>query len=148
MKFNSLQIFEKVIGVVLNVMLLFITLGIIIGVLRLFLNMGDLLGEHDITVNYLHIISDVLTLFVLIELSRSLVDYFTTHRLRMTFIVDAGIVFLLREVMIGIFEHKITPQEIYSLSALLFVLGALRIGSVLVFQRERSMLDIGAKRER
>ncbi|MEO5702868.1 MAG: phosphate-starvation-inducible PsiE family protein [Gammaproteobacteria bacterium] len=147
MKINIVQIFEKVIGGVLNVMLLFITLGIMIGVVRLFLNLGDLLANEDITRQYLHIISDVLTLFILIELSRSLVDYFTTHRLRMTFIVDAAIVFLLREIMIKLFEDKITSGEIYALSALLFVLGALRIGSIVVFQREKGMLDLNVKRE-
>lgn len=148
MKINTIQIFEKVIGGVLNVMLLFITLGIIIGVVRLFLNLGDLLVNEDITRQYLHIISDVLTLFILIELSRSLVNYFTTHRLRMTFIVDAAIVFLLREIMIKLFEQKITSDEIYALSALLLVLGALRIGSIVVFQREKKMLDVAAvKRE-
>ncbi|MEO5574061.1 MAG: phosphate-starvation-inducible PsiE family protein [Gammaproteobacteria bacterium] len=147
MKINTIQIFEKVIGVVLNVMLLFITLGIIIGVARLFMNLGDLLVNKDITTQYFHIISDVLTLFILIELSRSLVDYFTTHRLRMTFIVDAAIVFLLREIMIKLFEDKITFNEIYALSALLLVLGALRIGSIIVFQREKKMLDVNVKRD-
>lgn len=145
MKFNIPQVFEKIIGAVLNVMLLFITIGIIIGVARLFLNMGNLLANEDITRQYLHIISDVLTLFILIELSRSLVDYFVTHRLRMTFIVDAAIVFLLREIMIKLFEDKITPEEIYALSALLLVLGALRIGSIVVFQREKKMLDVTIK---
>ena len=145
MKFNIPQVFEKIIGAVLNVMLLFITIGIIIGVARLFLNMGNLLANEDITRQYLHIISDVLTLFILIELSRSLVDYFVTHRLRMTFIVDAAIVFLLREIMIKLFENKITSDEIYALSALLLVLGALRIGSIVVFQREKKMLDVTIK---
>lgn len=145
MKFNIPQVFEKIIGAVLNVMLLFITIGIIIGVARLFLNMGNLLANEDITRQYLHIISDVLTLFILIELSRSLVDYFVTHRLRMTFIVDAAIVFLLREIMIKLFENKITSDEIYALSTLLLVLGALRIGSIVVFQREKKMLDVTIK---
>lgn len=148
MKINLFQVFDKVIGAALNVMLLFITLGIIIGVLRMFMTLGDLLVNENITKQYLHIISDVLTLFILIELSRSLVDYFTTHRLRMTFIVDAGIVFLLREIMIKVFEEKITTNEIYALSALLFVLGALRIGSILVFQREKNMFELASKRLR
>lgn len=141
MKIEPLKLFEKVIGAALTVMLFFITLGIIIGVLRLFLNLADLVTHKDVTSQYLHIISDVLTLFILIELSRSLVDYFTTNRLRMTFILDAGIVFLLREIMIKLFEHKITPEEIYALSVLLFVLGALRISSILVYQREKKMLQ-------
>lgn len=96
--------------------------------------------DTDITRNYVRIVSDVLTLFVLIELSRSLVSHFSEHRLRLTFIVDAGIVFVLREIMIKLFEHKILPDEIYALSALLFVLGSLRTASVLVYQREKRLL--------
>jgi uncharacterized membrane protein (DUF373 family) len=141
MKVQLLPLFEKLIGAVLSVILAFITLGIIIGVVQLFLTLGDLLATKELAGQYQQIISEVLTLFILIELSRTLVDYFTTHRLRMTFIVDAAIVFLLREIMIKIFEHKITTEEIYALSVLLLVLSVLRIGSVVVFQREKKMME-------
>jgi uncharacterized membrane protein (DUF373 family) len=68
------------------------------------------------------------------------VDFFSEHRLRMTFIVDASIVFVLREIMIKLFEQRIGVEEVYALSTLLFVLGSLRIASILVFQREKRML--------
>lgn len=138
---NAAKLFNYAIRFVFAIMLLFIALGIMVGVSRLFLNLGSLLMNEDITRHYMRIISEVLTLFILIELSRSLVEYFREQRLRMTFIVDAGIVFVLREIMIKLFEHKITPEEIYALSALMFVLGSLRIGSVMVFQREKAMFD-------
>ena len=77
---------------------------------------------------------------MLIELSRSLVSHFDEHRLRLTFIADAGIVFVLREIMIKLFEHKIAADEIYALSVLLFVLGCLRTAAVLVYQREKRLL--------
>jgi uncharacterized membrane protein (DUF373 family) len=140
-RLDMTALFDRVIRLVFGIMLLFITIGIIVGVAHLFLNLGSLLVRADITGQYVVIISEVLTLFILIELSRSLVDYFSAHRLRMTFIVDAGIVFVLREIMIKLFEHQIGADEIYALSTLLFVLGALRIGSVLVFQREKLMLS-------
>jgi len=126
MKERFLQVFERTIDIVFATMLVFITLGIIVGVLRLFLNFGALLTAKGVTGSYLPIISDVLTLFILVELSRSLVDYFDVNRLRLTFIIDAGIVFVLREVMIKLFEHKISVEEILALSGLLLVLGALR----------------------
>lgn len=147
MKIQLLPLFEKLTGAVISVMLLFITLGIITGVVQLFLTLGDLLATKELADQYQQIISEVLTLFILIELSRTLVDYFTTHRLRMTFIVDAAIVFLLREIMIKIFEHKITPEEVYALSTLLLVLGALRIGSIVVFQREKKMTEVGSQKQ-
>ena len=81
----------------------------------------------------------MLSLFVLIELSRSLADYFECNRLRLTFIVDAAIVFVLREIMIQLFQHKLPPQEIYALSLLLFVLGALRIATTVVHQMGQAL---------
>lgn len=139
-KIDFLEFFNKVVAVVFGVILALLTLGIIIGVFQLFLLIADMVMQKELAASYLKIISDVLTLFILIELSRSLTDYFSTRRLRMTFIVDAAIVFLLREVMIKLFEHKVTPEEIYALSVLLLAMTVLRIGSMVVYQRDQKML--------
>ena len=96
-QFNNLTSF------VFAIILLFLMIGIMIGTGKLFLQLGGLFSSGKITGSYLTIISDVLSLFILIELSRSLADYFECNRLRLTFIVDAGIVFVLREIMIKLF---------------------------------------------
>lgn len=145
MKLSMTVIFERVTRIVFTVMLVFLTLGIIIGTGRLFFLLVELFKDASITEGYLHIVSEVLSLFILIELSRSLVEYFTVHRLRLTFIVDAAIVFVLRDIMIGLFESKLGVDKLYALSTLLLVLGLLRIGSIVVHQRtlafERSDRD-------
>ena len=128
-QFNTLTSF------VFAVILLFLMIGILIGTGKLFLQLGGLFTNWKITGSYLTVISDVLSLFILIELSRSLVGYFEGNRLRLTFIVDAAIVFVLREIMIQLFQHKLPPPEIYALSVLLFVLGALRIASIVVHHK-------------
>ncbi|MBF0186819.1 MAG: phosphate-starvation-inducible PsiE family protein [Magnetococcales bacterium] len=140
-KFNTLKIFEKMICLVFQVILLFIILGLLVGTAKLVLQLGNVILDGHLASHFLHLISDVLTLFVLIELSRSLVDYFSTNRLRLTFIVDAGIVFVLREIMIKLFEHKITNEQIYALGTLLLILGVLRTSAVVVFQREKQMTE-------
>ncbi len=124
---------------VFAIILLFLVIGILVGAGKLFLQLGTLFSSGKITGSYLQIISDVLSLFILVELSRSLVDYFEQKRLRIVYILDAGIVFILREVMIGLFQHKTSPPELYAISAVLFVLGALRIAMALVHQREHSV---------
>jgi len=139
-KERLLLILEKTIAAVFAAIIVVLTLGVVIGTVRLFINLGSLAASGGITGQYLKTISDVLTLFILVELTRSLVDYFSEHRLRLTFIVDAAIVFVLREIMIKLFEHKIGTDELYALSALLLVMGMLRIASVLVYQRERQMM--------
>lgn len=129
--------FDKIVDVVFGIILIFIMVGIAIGTVQLFGTTWKLLAFEGITGHYVDIISDVLTLYVLIELSRSLVEYFNTHKLRLTFIVDAAIVFVLREILIMLFKHEIKPDMLYAYSTFLAVLGALRIGSVLVYQREK-----------
>lgn len=131
--------FDKTVDFVFGIILVFITVGIAIGALQLFIKLWDLLAFKGITGHYINIITDVLTLFVLIELSRSLVEYFNSHKLRLTFIVDAAIVFVLREILIELFKHELKPEMLYAFSVFLLVLGALRIGSVLVYQREKQI---------
>lgn len=135
LKERLLLVFNNVTSLVLAVILLFLMIGILIGVVKMFLQLGLILESGKVTGSYLNLISDVLSLFILIELSRSLVDYFVLKRLRLTFIIDAGIVFVLREIMIQLFEHKLQPEEIYALSVLLLVLGILRIASIIVFPK-------------
>jgi len=134
---NIRKLYNKVIELVFAIILLFITLTMIIGVVRLFYRVGELLQEGGITGNYLYIFTDVLTLFILIELSRSLFEYFTSHRIRLTTIIDAGIVFVLRHIMIDLFNHQLDTNSIYALSVLLLALGAVRIGTSITFQHEK-----------
>ena len=140
-KDRFIGLFNRSIDIVFAVILVFMLAGIAIGVLHLFLELGGLFVLKKVSGSYLPIISDVLTLFILIELSRSLIDYFEVHRLRLTFIIDAGIIFLLRELMIKMFENKLSVEEMFAMSTIIFVLGALRLGSVFAFQREKKMLE-------
>ncbi|QFT54896.1 phosphate-starvation-inducible PsiE family protein [Microbulbifer sp. THAF38] len=133
--------FDKSVDVVFGIILVFIIVGIAAGTLQLFLTTWKLFNFEGITGHYIDIITDVLTLYVLIELSRSLIEYFHTHKLRLTFIVDAAIVFVLREILIALFKHEIKAEMLYAFSAFIFVLGALRICSILVYQREKLMSE-------
>ena len=129
--------FKIVVDIVFAIILGFITLGIAIGAIQLFSSTWELVKFNGVTGHYIDIISDVLTLYVLVELSRSLVEYFNTNRLRLTFIIDAAIVFTIREILIGLFKHQLQPEMIYALSVFLLVLGILRTSAVIVYQREQ-----------
>ncbi len=129
--------FDWVVNVVFGIILVFLIFGVAIGAVQLFVTTWELLAFEGVTGHYIDLIADVLTLYVLIELSRSLVEYFHTSRLRLTFIIDAAIVFVIREMLIALFKHELKPDMMYAFSAFLLVLGLIRLGSVLVYQREK-----------
>lgn len=128
--------FDHAMDAVFAVILVFIILGVAIGTEQLFVTTWKVFHAEGLTGHYIGLIADVLTLYVLIELSRSLVEYFDTHKLRLTFITDAAIIFIIRELLIGIFKHELNTAMIYAFSALIFVLGSLRVASILLYQSE------------
>jgi uncharacterized membrane protein (DUF373 family) len=132
-------IYEKIIDAVFGVILFFIVIGIAIGAAQLFITTWDLLKFEGITGHYIGVITDVLTLYVLIELARSLIEHFKNQKLQIVCIVDAAIVFVIREILIDLFKDEVEPQMLYAFSAFLLVLGVLRIGSMLVYQRQQRM---------
>lgn len=132
-------LFDYIIDAIFSIFIILLIIGIAIGTIQLVISVFDLLKFKGITGHYIDFIADVLTLYVLIELSRSLVDYFKTHRLRLTFIVDAAIIFILRELLILVFKAEIEATMIYAFSALLLVLGAMRIASIVMYQREKAL---------
>jgi uncharacterized membrane protein (DUF373 family) len=69
-------------------------------------------------------------MFVVIELLKSIFEYFEVHRLKITFILDAALVFVLREVMIGLYRDSMHARKIVALAFLVLVLGAVRIAAV------------------
>lgn len=133
-------LFNRAISIVFTVILGFLILGLLIGTVKLFFNLAELVSQPNITGSYKVIITDVLSLFILVELSRSLADYFEHQQLRLSFILDAGIVFVLREIMIKLFNHEIMPVEIYAMSVLMLVLGILRFSSIILFRQEQQLL--------
>jgi uncharacterized membrane protein (DUF373 family) len=125
---NPEYVYKRITGYIFGVVLLFTTLSLLIGAFRLFYTLYELTIMSGVTGNYMKIFSDVLTLVILLELSRSLFQYFMENEINLQVILDAGIVFVLRDIMIGLFEHKLKTDDIYALSFLLLVLGVIRLG--------------------
>jgi len=69
------------------------------------------------------------------------VEYFREHRLKLTFIVDATLVFILREVMIGLYQHQSSPLQIAALAFLALVLGGVRTLAIMYSPMERKMVE-------
>lgn len=136
------EIFDKVTNLSFAAVIVMIIIAIMIGVVQLVMSISGLLEFKGITGHYIDFISDILTIYVLVELSRSLIEYFHSHRLRLTFILDASIIFIIRELLIGLFKHNIEPEMLFALSGFLLVLGALRIASIIVHLKEKELNDL------
>ncbi len=103
-----------------NIVVVVLVLGLFVGVARILLGLGQTLSGHNLAEAFHMLISDALTLVVVIELVRTFVDYFEWQRVRIHVLLDAGAVFVLRELFIGLHNQKID-----SLGVLLWAAGVL-----------------------
>ncbi len=104
--------------------------ALMMGIARVFLDLLTVWRSPSIAAGFDVLVTDLLSMFVVIELLKSIIEYFEIHRLRITFILDAAIVFVVREVMIGLYRHDLHAPEIAALGFLLLVVGAVRIAAV------------------
>jgi uncharacterized membrane protein (DUF373 family) len=122
--------FDRVVGLIVRLLVPLATIALMMGVARVFLDLWSVYRSASIAAGFDLLVTDILSMFVVIELLKSIVEYFEVHRIRITFILDAAVVFVVREVMIGLYRHALPAAEIAALAALLLVLGGFRIAAV------------------
>ena len=132
-----MKYFTKIVDTMIKFLIPLVILALLMGIARLLLDLRNVFGSRTIAQAFDMMVTNILSMFIVIELLRSIIEYFTVHRLKITFITDAALVFVLREVMIGLYEHTLQTGDIMALSVLILVIGVLRTLAV-VFSPEKN----------
>jgi uncharacterized membrane protein (DUF373 family) len=140
-RLDSLVFFNQVIDLLFKLLLFFVVVVLTMGLIKMFLEVWSIMVRSELKEAFGFIVTNLLTFFIILELFKSLVEYFREHRLKLTFIVDATLVFILREVMIGLYQHQSSPLQICALALLALVLGAVRTLAIVYSPMERKMVD-------
>ena len=122
--YNGFVNFLVIITVPIVILTLIIAILIILYDLRLFttyLTEGRLIPHREEAFRLL--IKNVLNFFVLIELFRVFLDVIEYRRIRKRQMLEAGIVFVVREIVVSVFEHRFTYTDLIGYAVLLLALG-------------------------
>ena len=139
--FDAIAFFNQVMDCFFKLLIFFVVLVLTVGLGRLFWEVWRIMAFSELKEAFGFAVTSLLTFFIILELFKSLVEYFREHRLKLTFIVDATLVFILREVMVGLYQHQSTPPQIAALALLALVLGAVRTLAIIYSPMEKSMVE-------
>jgi uncharacterized membrane protein (DUF373 family) len=131
-----MKYFTKIVDGMIKFMIPIVLIALLMGIARVILDLRSVFGSQTLAAAFDMIVTNILSMFIVIELLRSLIEYFTVHRLKITFITDAALVFVLREIMVGLYQHKLEAGMIMALAALILVIGSIRTLAV-VFSPEK-----------
>ncbi|MGC2062006.1 MAG: phosphate-starvation-inducible PsiE family protein [Thermodesulfovibrionales bacterium] len=129
--------FKKVIDIIVKLLIPLVILTLMMGIARIFLDLRTVFHSPTINEGFDLMVTNILSMFVVMELLKGIIEYFEVHRLKITFITDAAIVFILREVMIGLYQHKMAATEGAVLGGLLLVIGVIRTMAI-VYSPDRN----------
>src|SRR5512133_809023 len=110
--------------------------ALMMGVARVLIDLWHAWQSPTIAQGFDLLVADILSAFVVIELLKSIVEYVDAHRLKIVLVLDAAVVFLLRESKSGLYQHKLPAGEIAALAALLAVVGAFRVAAARLLPEE------------
>ena len=119
------KIFKMVINFVTIIILYVLLLALLVGVLNILRDINSILFG-TLGGGFGQIVSSVLTIFVLIDLFKTFLDYREHQEIRITYVTDATILIVMREIAVGVYAQRFDYQFVLGLSILLFTLGIIR----------------------
>ncbi|NJD75933.1 MAG: hypothetical protein FIB08_02380 [Candidatus Methanoperedens sp.] len=123
------KFFKKVTGSIVTIVLYVLLLVLIAGMLRILLDI-PFIAIDSMEGGFNKIVTNVLTLFIVIEFFKTFTDYSRHERIKLTDITDVTILIAMREVTVGLYSRSFGFETIFALSALLLVLGVIRVLAV------------------
>ncbi len=139
--FDALTFFNLVMDLFFKLLIFFVVIVLGMGLVRLFWESWRIMAVTELKDAFSFTVTNLLTFFIILELFKSLVEYFREHRLKLTFIIDATLVFILREVMISLYQHQSPPLLVTALAFLALVLGAVRTLAIIYSPMERKIVE-------
>ncbi len=123
------KFFKKITDSIVTIILYVLLLTLIAGMLRILLDIPSV-AIDSMEGGFNKIVTSVLTLFIVIEFFKTFADYSKFERVKLTDITDVTILIAMREVTVGLYSKSFGYETIFALSALLLVLGIIRVSAV------------------
>ncbi len=123
------KFFKKITDSIVTIVPYVLLLALIAGMLRILLDIRTV-AIDSLEGGFNKIVTNVLTLFIVIEFFRTFADYSKHERIKLTDITDVTILIAMREVTVGLYSKSLGFETIFALSALLLVLGVIRVLAV------------------
>lgn len=124
-RINQNKMFKTIIDLVTIIILYILILALLAGVINILLQIKSILfGTFG--GGFGQVVSSVLTIFILIDLFKTFVDFREHEEIRLTYVTDATILIVMREIAAGVYAQRFDYQFILGLSILLLILGIIR----------------------
>ncbi|WP_117238146.1 phosphate-starvation-inducible PsiE family protein [Thermus sediminis] len=108
-----LNLYRRATRLVFNLVLVTLLLGLFVGVGRSFLELGLTFTEPTVRLGLKDLVTNTLSLIIVLELVRVFVDYFEFERVRLEVLLEIGVALALRELLLLLFAEELSGLDLF-----------------------------------
>ncbi len=125
-----LFVYRRTAQLIIDALILAVLFTLLVGAVRVFMSVYGAVSGTELEEVFYRVLNDVMVVFIFVELFRVLVEYFKEERVKITYIADATIVFILKEIWVRFTAKSVTTAEALAMVAVLLAVGAIRLMAV------------------
>jgi uncharacterized membrane protein (DUF373 family) len=104
----------------LFVLELILSVGLFLNLIKIFYDIYS--SYPNINEIIKHLVNNALSMFILIEIIKSINDYIYYKRIRISVVLDVSIIILLRELVLGLYQHTISESFAIMITGIIFIM--------------------------
>ncbi|WCM39106.1 hypothetical protein GO600_02745 [Thermus antranikianii] len=108
-----LSLYRRATRLVFNLVVVALLIGLFVGVGRTFMELGLTLSEPTVRLGLKDLVTNVLSLVIVLELVRVFVEYFEFERVRLEVLLEIGVALALRELLLLLFAEKLSGVDLF-----------------------------------
>ncbi|MDM7273618.1 phosphate-starvation-inducible PsiE family protein [Sulfurihydrogenibium azorense] len=124
-KILKFKVLDNAILLSLFVLEIIVSLGLGLSILNILLSLYQ--NYPNIKQMVESLINNTLSIFIMIEIIKSINDYIALKRVRLSIIIDISIIILIRELVVGLYQHSISTEFAILLTGIAFILVIMRV---------------------
>ena len=108
-----LSLYRRATRLVFNLVVVALLIGLFVGVVRTFSELGLTVTEPTVRLGLKDLITNVLSLVIVLELVRVFVEYFEFERVRLEVLLEIAVALTLRELLLNLFAEKLSGLDLF-----------------------------------
>lgn len=108
-----LGLYRRAIRLVFNLVVVALLVGLFVATGRTILDLGLTLSEPTVRLGLKELVSNALSLVIVLELVRVFVEYFELERVRLEVLLEIGVALALRELLLNLFAERLSGLDLF-----------------------------------
>jgi hypothetical protein len=107
------SLYRRATRLVFNLVVVALLIGLFVGVVRTFSELGLTVTEPTVRLGLKDLVTNVLSLVIVLELVRVFVEYFEFERVRLEILLEIAVALTLRELLLNLFAEKLSGLDLF-----------------------------------